>query len=36
MAEQPEVTTCTAEVTIDDIQIGEPGMYLSEDQNIRQ
>ena len=37
MAVLPEVTTSTTEVTIDDVQVGDPGIPLSENQeDLRQ
>ena len=32
MAVLPEVTACTTEMTIDDIQVGDPGVPLTDDQ----
>ena len=32
MAVLPEVVSSTAEITIDDIQVGDPGIPLSQDQ----
>ena len=32
MAVLPEVTTSTTEITIDDVQVGDPGVPSTEDQ----
>ena len=34
MAMLPEVTECTTEITIDDIQVGDPGVPLTDDQEL--
>ena len=37
MAVLPEVTTCTTEITIDDIQVGDPEVPLTDDkEHLRQ
>ena len=32
MAVMPEVATSTTEITVDDVQVGDPGITLTDDQ----